>query len=217
MLSVSEARKNWQQRKSEWRALASALAAGQKPESWYKTKFRPQSKEFYVRRYTRKECAEEVARRNPGPWRDYLRFTRSRFRRQLAAYQKALQFWRRCGPKMRKDLLRCLRHSNRIPVLSQAAQAHPDYLVRFRTKSQERPTYGFVEVKGPRESLRPTQRRFFPELVAKVGQRVWVARVENSKNIRFARFNSKGQLEPCCLPGSRSSQSSSCAKGSAPN
>jgi len=146
----------------------------------------------------------------------YYRTRRAAFRKELARYYRAAEFWRCCGPKMRKDLLRCLRYSNRIPVLSQAAQAHPDYLVHFRTTSSERPAYGFVEVKGPRESLRPTQKRFFPELVTKAGQRVWVARVESSKTIRFARFNSKGQLEPCSTPGSRSCHSSSCAIGSSP-
>jgi hypothetical protein len=107
--SVPEARKNWQQMKSEWKALVSALAARHEPESWYKTEFGPHGTGFYVSRYSPKECAEEVAGRDPGSWRDYLRLRRSRFRRQLADYQKASQFWSRCGPNMRKDLLRCLR------------------------------------------------------------------------------------------------------------
>jgi len=133
-------------------------------------------------------------------WIQYYRTHRAAFQNELARYYRTARFWEHCGPKMRRDLLRCLRYSNRIPVECQAAQAHPDYLVYFRTRFPERPAYGFVEVKGPRESLRPSQKRFFPELVSKAGQHVWVARVESANRVRFARFNSRGELEPWSSP-----------------
>ena len=37
-----------------------------------------------------------------------------------------------------------------------------DYVVLFRSVGG---TFAFVEVKSPRESIRPSQRHFFPELV----------------------------------------------------
>ena len=127
---------------------------------------------------------------DPGPWADYYRSVRGSIRRKLAHYKRAVAFWKACGSRMRRDFLRCMGYSNRRP------ETHPDYLVRFRAKAL---TYGFVEVKGPRESLRPSQKRFFPELVRKAGQHIWVARVESASRIRFARFNLKGELQSCSL------------------
>jgi len=132
----------------------------------------------------------EQCHRDPGPWADYYRSVRGSIRRKLAHYKRAVAFWKACGSRMRRDFLRCVGYSNRRP------ETHPDYLVRFRAKAL---TYGFVEVKGPRESLRPSQKRFFPELVRKAGQHIWVARVESASRIRFARFNLKGELQSCSL------------------
>ncbi len=132
---------------------------------------------------------------DPKPWPEYYRSARNFARRELERYQRAVAFWKTCGSEMQQDFLRCLSYSNRRP------ETHPDYLVRFRTKFPDVPCVGFVEVKGPWESLRPSQKRFFPELVTKARQRVWVARVEGASRIRFGRFNSKGQLEPCSTPG----------------
>lgn len=64
--------------------------------------------------------------------------------------------------------------------------------------------YGFVEVKGPRESLRPSQREFFPELVRRAGQKVWLARFNmQGTNIDFARFTPKGELGPYVFRATR--------------
>ncbi len=144
--------------------------------------------------HTKKQLAEYIAHQRPlGTWMQYWRACSAYYRKERARYKKVCGFWRSCGSKMRRDFRRCVRYSNRIP------EAHPDYLVRFRTKFSNVPAYGFVEVKGPRESLRPSQKRFFPELVRKAGQHIWVARVESASRIRFARFNPKGELQSCSL------------------
>jgi hypothetical protein len=89
--------------------------------------------------------------------------------------------------------LRCAAYSNRRP------ESHPDYLVLFRKLGDTACT--FVEVKSPRESLRPSQRKFFPELVREAGQRVMLVRLtDNGENVRFFEFNSDGDLLPCSPP-----------------
>jgi len=86
--------------------------------------------------------------------------------------------------------LRYASYSNRRP------ESHPDYLVAFRNNHGTECT--FVEVKSPRESLRASQRQFFPELVKKAGQRVMLVRLtEDGENVRFFEFNSGGDLLPC--------------------
>jgi hypothetical protein len=130
---------------------------------------------------------------DPGPWAEHYKRWKAYYKRELARYQGAASFWKACEPKMRRDFLRSVRYSNRVP------EAYPDYLVRFRTKSRNGPICGFVEVKGPRESLRPSQRRFFPELVKRAGQCIWMARFETAGGIRLARFDPKGGLQTCSL------------------
>lgn len=190
IFSVQAARKNWERRKWERKCLLAARKEG----FCFVTRADPDRGVMgscLMNVHSKKQLAEHIAHhRGPGTWIQYYRASRTYFRKELARHQRASGFWKTCGPRMRRDFLRCIHYSNRIP------EAHPDYLVRFRTEFASPSAYGFVEVKGPRESLRPSQRRFFPELVLKAGQHVWVARVESTKRVGFARFNSKGTLEP---------------------
>ena len=191
--TAREVRKDWERRKWVRKGLLEAKREGEffvvRPNVTLGLR------QFYVDTSSKRRLAKYIdqCHRDPGPWRDYCRSKRAYFAREFARYQSALAFWRACGSQMRRDFLSCARYSHRLP------EAHPDYLVHFRTGFAKAPAYGFVEVKGPRESLRPSQKRFFPELVTKAGQRVWVARVESVKRIRFARFNPKGELRSCSL------------------
>lgn len=131
---------------------------------------------------------------HPGPWRTYFRREKKYFEQELDRYRRVLRFWRRSGPELRRAFKSCAAYSNR------RAETHPDYLVVSQSKWGRAPSFGFVEVKGPRESLRPSQRRFFPELVRDAGQSVWVARCyrcESPVAFRFARFGPAGQIIAC--------------------
>ena len=106
-----------------------------------------------------------------------------------ARYRRVVSFWKQ-NADLRKMFLRYASYSNRRP------ESHPDYLVAFRNNHGTECT--FVEVKSPRESLRASQRQFFPELVKKAGQRVMLVRLtEDGENVRFFEFNSGGDLLPC--------------------
>jgi hypothetical protein len=127
---------------------------------------------------------------DPGPWIAYLADRRGYFIEEQARYRRVVSFWKQ-NAGLRKMFLRCASYSNRRP------ESHPDYLVKFR--NSDRTECAFVEVKSPRESLRASQRQFFPELVKKAGQRVMLVRLtEEGQNVRFFEFNSGGELLPYC-------------------
>lgn len=127
-----------------------------------------------------------------GPWESYYRRQRTYFLSELARYERVLKFWQACGQRTRRNFHRCARYSNR------QADAHPDYLFALRDKSGRVVDSGFVEVKGPDESLRPSQKRFFPELVRYAGQKVWLARfLSDGNRINFGEFTPAGELCPC--------------------
>ena len=120
-----------------------------------------------------------------GPWKSYYRQNKAYFLSELARYQRVVSFWRKCGHQARETFLRCARYRGR------QADAHPDYLVATQD------SIAFVEVKGPRESLHPSQRQFFPELIRCAGQKVWLARFRNDGNgIRFGQFTAAGEVLP---------------------
>lgn len=124
----------------------------------------------------------------PGPWSAYLAERRAYFLNEQARYRRVVSFWKQ-NADLRKMFLRCASYSNRRP------ESHPDYLVAFR--NDHRTECAFVEVKSPRESMRASQRQFFPELVTKAGQRVMLVRLtEEGANVRFFEFNSDGDLLP---------------------
>lgn len=128
---------------------------------------------------------------HPGPWQAYFRREKKYFEQELDRYRRVLRFWHRSGPELRRAFKSCAAYSNR------RAETHPDYLVVSHSKRGSAPSFGFVEVKGPRESLRSSQRRFFPELVRCAGQSVWVARCyrrESPVAFRFGRFGPAGQI-----------------------
>lgn len=125
---------------------------------------------------------------DPGPWSEYLAERRAYFLDEQARYRRVISFWKQ-NADLRKMFLRCAAHSNRRP------ESHPDYLVLFRTNG--RAECAFVEVKSPRESMRASQRRFFPELVKKAGQRVMLVRLtERGENVRFFEFTRNGDFFP---------------------
>lgn len=127
-----------------------------------------------------------------GPWKSYYRRHRAYFLSELARYERVLKFWRECGQQGRESFLRCARYSSR------QADAHPDYLVAPRDIRGRVVQFGFVEVKGPREALKPSQRRFFPELVRCARQEVWLARFPTRGNsINFGQFSATGEVRPC--------------------
>ncbi len=135
---------------------------------------------------------------DPGPWSQYYQKQKTYFLTELARYKRVLKFWRECGHSVRKTFLRCAKYSNRRP------ETHPDYLVVFRNSLGHMVEYGFVEVKGPRESLRPSQRKFFPELVRRAGQKIWLARFSmRGTSINFARFTSKSKFSSGVFPTHR--------------
>jgi hypothetical protein len=137
--------------------------------------------------------------RDPGPWNSYHREHRQYFLSESARYKRAADFWRRCGHQARESFLCCARYSDR------QADAHPDYLVALRDDRGRVFDFGFVEVKGPREALKPSQRRFFPELVRCAGQRVWLARFPARGNsINFGQFTATGEVRPCSTLQSKS-------------
>lgn len=103
---------------------------------------------------------------HPGSWHAWYANSKRTYQEMLQFLTKASGFWKLCPIGAKRAICRCRRYSKRIP------EAHPDYFVVF-SKSW----YGFVEVKGFRESMRPSQQRFFPELVLNARQRIWVARI----------------------------------------
>ncbi len=131
----------------------------------------------------------DALRPDPGRWQNYYRRKKKYFLTELARYRRILKFWRNCGDRARRTFLRCAGFSNRLP------EAHPDYFVVSQQRRSNGVDFGFVEVKGPRESLRLSQRRFFPELVRRGGQKIWLARFRMPGNgISFARFTTTGEL-----------------------
>lgn len=126
---------------------------------------------------------------DPGPWDAYYKERQTYFLKEQTRYRRVVAFCKQSA-EVRKRFLRCARYSNRRP------ESHPDYVAVF---SGSHCTW--VEVKSPRESLRPSQRQFFPELVREVGQRVMLVRItDGGENVRFFEFNSDGQLLPSSAP-----------------
>lgn len=132
---------------------------------------------------------------DPGRWSEYVRHEKKYFLNELARYEQVLQFWHYSGSSVRQAFLRCARFSNR------RSESHPDFLVAFRDSHDRVIDSGFVEVKGPRESLRPSQRRFFPELVRHADQKVLLARFTmDGEDIKFREFTAEGELIPRNTP-----------------
>jgi hypothetical protein len=140
------------------------------------------------RRMTAKEVREYVRTwyPHPGRWDFYYRNRKHYYMENLSRYESVRNFWKRCPASARRRISRCRRYSNRVP------EAHPDYYVVFRG-SGGRPLHGFVEVKGFRESIRPSQKRFFPELVKKNSQQIWIVRIEpHGRKLRWYRVGASG-------------------------
>lgn len=125
---------------------------------------------------------------DPGPWKAYYEEKVAYFLEEQDRYRRVLAFWRK-STEVRKMFLHCASYSNRRP------ESHPDYCVLLRNHRAAESV--FVEVKSPKESIRPSQRLFFPELVREAAQRVMLVRLtEDGKNVRFFEFNAGGGLLP---------------------
>jgi hypothetical protein len=128
---------------------------------------------------------------DPGPWGAYYEKQRAYFLGEQARYRRVITFWKQSA-ELREMFLRCAAYSNRRP------ESHPDYLILFKTLGKR--TCAFIEVKSSRESVRPSQRQFFPELVREAGQRVMLVRLtDGGGNLRFFEFTSAGDLLPCSV------------------
>jgi len=176
----------WERRKIESKISRGKWKPGvEKPIVHVGQKLGPKRWRFYDRIITPRESLNSHP--DPGYWKNYRRRKNKYFRTELARYRHVIKFWHHCGQQVRRSFLRCARFSNRRP------ESHPDYLVVSR--QIDGADFGFVEVKGPRESLRPSQTRFFPELVRRAGQKVWLARFTmHGRTVRFAWFAARGQL-----------------------
>jgi hypothetical protein len=106
---------------------------------------------------------------HPGRWDQYSKNQRRYYARNLRRFESVRVFWRKCPLNAKRAILRCHRYSFNL----KPPEAHPDYFVVFKKRGP-----AFVEVKGRRESLRPSQRKFFPELVRHASQRVFLVRLE---------------------------------------
>ena len=181
-LDVAPLKKNWFEQRKQRRQASQKIKQGRILHFDIDLKkLRPAELRRYIDRWYP----------DPGPWSAYYAERRAYFLEELRRYRKVLAFWNGC-PDLRKMFLRCAAFSNRRP------ESHPDYLVLFRNHHARQ--YAFVEVKNPRESVRPSQRHFFPELVEKAGQRVMLVRLtDDGESIRFFEFNSGGELLPRSL------------------
>jgi hypothetical protein len=195
-LDVPGLHQRWRDKKWERRNIESRISRGKwkpgvdPPVCHVAQKVSPKRWRYYDRIITPREYLNSHP--DPGYWKNYRRRMNKYFRTELGRYRHVIKFWLHCGEQVRRSFLRCARFSNRRP------ESHPDYLVVSRRSHGSGLDFGFVEVKGPRESLRPSQRRFFPELVRHASQKVWLARFTmHGRGIRFARFAATGQLTAC--------------------
>ena len=142
-----------------------------------------------------KELREWIKRWHPHPgrWDFYLERKRRHYAKNLSRFEAVDRFWKRCPQRTKSAFLRCRRCNNRVP------EAFPDYFVVFKPQQ-----HAFVEVKGDRESVRPSQRRFFPELVRNASQRVLLVRIDPArKRLRWFCVEPSGyihvlaSLTPC--------------------
>ena len=124
---------------------------------------------------------------HPGRWDFYYKQSKRYYSACISRYKWTLKLWSSYPVSAKRAILRCSRYSNRIP------EAHPDYYVVFQVRGRERPAHGFVEVKRFRESIRPSQQRFFPELVNNNSQRIWIVRIEpHGRKLHWYRIGASG-------------------------
>lgn len=179
-LAEGPIRRNWREEKKRRREAPDKIKEG---------------RIFHLNYDLKKLSREEISRYidrwypDPGPWKAYYDQRQAYFLEEHARYRRVVSFWRQ-NAEVRKRFLQSARYSNRRP------ESHPDYLVLFSGSE-----CAWVEVKSPKESVRPSQRQFFPELVRKAGQRVILVRLtEAGENLRFFEFKSSGDLLPCSAP-----------------
>lgn len=124
--------------------------------------------------------------RHPGRWDYYYERCRSRYFKERSLHRFVLSQWAQFPLGGKRAVLRSRRFTDKQDT------AYPDYFVVFRRIGKIMPWYGFVEVKGKRESVRPSQQRFFPRLVKDNSQTIWLARLEAEE--RTTRWFRVGKL-----------------------
>jgi hypothetical protein len=105
---------------------------------------------------------------HPGRWDLFFRRKKEYYAKNRIRFRSANAFWRACPLSARRAFLGCSDRFVKMP------EAYPDYFVVFRGQKNA----AFVEVKGARESIRPSQRKFFPILVQDAAQQVLLVRIE---------------------------------------
>lgn len=124
---------------------------------------------------------------HPGRWDFYCQRRKHYFAKNRLLHRSIQEVWRQYPLAPKRAVLRCRRFSERMP------EAYPDYYVTFLDSQREFLTHCFVEVKGFRESVRPSQKLFFPKLVAENSQRIWIVRLApRGKEMRWYQFGPDG-------------------------
>ena len=128
----------------------------------------------------------------PLPWDAYLNARHEYFQQARARYDTVLQFWRSAHTETRAAFLAA------AAAFNQREEGYPDYLAQLQQhNTQDRPDFGWVEVKSSRDTLNPTQRRFFPQLMSTISCPVWVAKMRSSgSGFLFRRLMSDGRVGP---------------------
>jgi hypothetical protein len=126
------------------------------------------------------------------PWDGYLKRCEEYFQQERARYDGVLHFWRSAQDCTRAAFLRA------AAAFNKRSEGYPDYFAQASSPSRlNECKFGWVEVKSPRDTLNPNQRRFFPELMSATGQQVWIARMRESREgFLFRRLMPDGILGP---------------------
>jgi hypothetical protein len=195
-LDLDAARERWKSLKEERRRFAHALL---------RQKWRPgQTTVVIPAQHPRRDCVEQLSpaareyldeqHPDPGEWNLYFRRENEYFSRMRGVYEDVLHFWRAVPPPVRQAFLDCAAFSNKRP------ESHPDFFVAAPQAFTGIESFGWVEVKSPRDRLKPSQKKFFPELIRDLQQPVWVGRWRSGTELVFSRLSRSGDLIDCPAP-----------------
>jgi hypothetical protein len=136
---------------------------------------------------------------HPGRWDLYLSRQKRDYIKNRASFRSARHFWDNCPLAARRAFFRYFHQNDHGPT------TFPDCFVVFRGRF-----HAFVEVKGFRESVRPSQREAFPMLVKKLSLSVLLVRIEPAgRHLRWFRVDPSGIHRvsgPEVLPNSSGSE-----------
>lgn len=201
--SLPALKKDWRERKAQYDRRDQEIRGGlfiwsARPDensrwSWYQVLKAPGPKSLWLTDDER----QEYMSRHFIPVPDWPRFCAEQskhFEVSLSRYREVQRFLRHAPSQARTTFLRCRTYGRKTRVPA----AYPDYFVVFEPFKTAKWKHGFVEVKGPRESLRPSQREFFPELIRHLNVTIWLARwTMDEAKVRLRRFTEDGRLIDC--------------------